>query len=140
MYPGVACNKIIPIHQSKIDCFKQIDDFALVSSQSIPLANIGEKKEDYIITIAVPGLHRDDFKIESNNSILTISAKQTSQNADYKIDRCEYNLAQWTRAFQLPDDADVIMAHAEHIHGEIIIHIPRSESNENKANAIIYVY
>jgi len=71
---------------------------------------------------------------------LTISAKTENLKPEYSIDRCEYDLTEWTRAFQLPDDADVIMAHAELIHGEIIIHIPRGDSIEKKANAIIYVY
>lgn len=140
MYPGIACTKIIPIHKAKIDCFNQTEDFTLVSSLVTPPVNIGEKKDEYVIALATPGLHRDDFCIECNNSILTISAKKESSIADYVIDRCEYDLSEWTRAFQLPDDADVILTHAEYLHGELIIHIPRSESIENREKATIYVY
>ena len=57
----------------------------------------------------------------------------------YKSDRFEYNYSEWTRAFQLPDDAGSILAHAKYVQGELIIHVPRGESNENIEKANIYV-
>lgn len=140
MYPGIACNKKIPIHKTKIEYFNQTEDFAITASLLTPLVNIGENKEDYIITITTPGFHRDDIYIESNNSVLRIAGKKEVQNEEYTIDRCEYNLSEWTRAFQLPNDADIILAHAEFIDGEIIIHIPRYETIENKGESIIHLY
>jgi len=54
MYPGIACNKIIPIHKTKIDRFNQAEDFAIVSSLTIPLANIGEKKRIISLKLLYP--------------------------------------------------------------------------------------
>ncbi len=140
MYPGIACNKKIPIHKSKVDYFNQSEDFALVASLLIPPVNIVENKDNYVIIIATPGLQRDDFCIEFKNSILTISGKKDSTTTQDTIDRCEYDLTEWTRTFKLPNDAEAILAHADYLNGELIIHIPRSDSVENKEKATIYVY
>lgn len=140
MYPGIACNRIIPVFKTKDLCFKENDTKAKLPAITSPSVNIGSSDEAYLITIATPGLHREDFKIEAENAVISISAKKEITLSNFNSDRCEYNYAEWTRAFRLPADADAIMTHAEYLHGELIIQIPKSESSENKANAIIYVY
>lgn len=140
MYPGIACNKIIPVFKTKELCFKENADKSALPAITSPSVNIGKSTGAYQISIASPGLHRDDFQIEIENSTISISAEKQSVNSIYKSERCEYDYSKWTRAFRLPKDADALMTNAEYIHGELMIHIPRNKSNENKANAIIYVY
>ena len=140
MYARVPCTRIIPIQETIPDCFSESADSEKIHSNTIPSANIGETDTHYIITIAAPGLFREAFQIEIENSIINISALKEKIKTKYKIDRCEYNYSDWTRAFQLPDDADSMLAQAKYVHGELIIHIPRSESNENMVKACIYVY
>lgn len=140
MYPGVACNKMIPIVKTKDLCFKENDAKAKLPALTSPSVNIGSSDEAYLITIATPGLHREDFQIEVENTVISISAKKEILPSRFISNRCEYNYSEWTRAFRLPSDADAIMTHAEYLHGELIIQIPKSESSENKTNSTIYVY
>ncbi|MEO5946188.1 MAG: Hsp20/alpha crystallin family protein [Chitinophagaceae bacterium] len=140
MYANVPYIKIIPIQKTIPDCFIESAGIEKIHSNTIPSANVGETDTDYIITIAAPGLFRESFQIEIENSIINISALKEKIKTKYKIDRFEYNYSKWTRAFQLPVDADSMRAQAKYINGELIIHIPRSESNENMVKAFIYVY
>lgn len=140
MISRVACTKIIPVQKTIPECFNDANSEDGKHSHTIPLANVGETDTDYVITIAAPGLTREDFQIEIENSVISIAAQKEKIVSKYKTDRFEYNYSAWTRAFQLPDDADSILAHAKYVHGELIIHVPRSESNENMEKAKIYVY
>ncbi len=140
MYPRIACTKIIPFQKTIPEGFNESAGIVGNHSLTIPPANVGETETDYIITIAAPALNREDFQIEIENAVINISALKEKIISKYKIDRCEYNYSEWTRAFQLPEDADSMLAHAEYVHGELLIHIPRSEYNENMKKASIYVY
>lgn len=140
MYASVPCTKVFPIQKTIPDCFNESDSIAGNHSHTIPSTNISEMDDNYFITIAAPGLNREAFQIEIENSIINISAQKEKIKTNYKIDRYEYNYSQWTRAFRLPDDADSMLANAEYLNGELLIHIPRSNSNENMVKARIYVY
>ena len=142
MYPAIANCKDIPARKTKILQFKKRGKSkSLVSpAQIIPAVNISETGTEYHIILATPGLRRENFNIEIAESVLTISAKKENTPLGWINDRCEYDYTDWTRAFALPADADSLLARAEYQNGELIIHIPRCDTSENKAKAIIYVY
>jgi HSP20 family protein len=142
MYPGAACNRDIPARETKPLHFKENEDEKNIvnSSLIIPGVNISETTAEYIIVMAVPGLHRDDFSVEINQSVITISAKKETVPLTCVNDRCEYDYTDWTRAFSLPADADALLANATYQNGELIIHIPRSCTNETRIKTTIYVY
>lgn len=140
MYPGVACTKVIPVCKTEPVLFKENEEKSPVRQHTVPAANIGESDNNYVISMAIPGLSREEFKIDIEDSLISISALKEDKLSVYKIDRCEYNFAHWTRVFQLPADADPILANAEYINGELIIHIPKGDAIEQIAKTSIYVY
>lgn len=145
MYPLVASIRDIPQRKTRVLPFKKRGNRGnLISpANSTPAANISETASEYLIVIATPGLHREDFRIEVTQFIITISAKKENSLLSCVNDRCEYDYTDWTRAFSLPADTDAILAHAAYQNGELVIHIPRNQACkniENKANATIYVY
>src|SRR5689334_5869632 len=62
---------------------------------TLPAVNVRETNDDYIIDVAAPGMKRDEFKVELDNNVLTISSKREDKNeehdnnADYT--RMEFN-------------------------------------------------
>jgi len=142
MYTGTANYKDIPVKMTTILPFKShekendLPDTALL----IPAVNITENEEEYRIVSASPGLQREDFNISIADAVLTIAAKSEAHTVSCTNDRCEYDFTNWTRAFALPADADTLFASAAYQNGELIIHIPRSNTNENQAKVTIYVY
>ncbi len=141
MYPGIASKKNIPAKKTAVMCFKdELQQKDTKPSLSIPAVNISETVAEYIIVIASPGLHREDFSIEVTDSVITIAAKKEIAECSQANDRCEYDYTDWTRAFTLPTDTDALLASAEYKNGELIIHIPRSNTGENQSKITIYVY
>ncbi len=143
MYPGNATNKKIIKAETNILPFKQMANSTSTPAEVLllPAVNITETTTEYLLEIATPGMHREDFSIEIEQSVISISAKsEKNTDTDCVSDRCEYNYTQWTRAFALPEDADVVLAHAKYSNGELSIRIPRGNTTENQAKAIVYVY
>lgn len=140
MYPGNASCKDIPAGKTKIFQFKQQEKNKSDTARLTPAANISETETEYFIIMGIPGLHREDFSIKIDKSVITIAAKKESPAFSCVNDRCEYDYTDWSRAFALPADADSLLASAEYQNGELIIHIPRSDAGENQVKATIYVY
>ena len=52
------------------------DDTNLVGrTMNMPAVNITEQKDEYMVSLAVPGMKKDDFKIDVDGNMLTISSK-----------------------------------------------------------------
>jgi HSP20 family protein len=95
----------------------------------VPVVNIDETDEHYLLTVAVPGFKREQFEILISDQIIFISATKKDIIPKSVKERCEYDYTNWSRAFILPDDTDIILAKASYHNGELIIRIPRGEGD-----------
>lgn len=140
MYPGTATKKDITPKGNRALYFKSKEESLVCEPEQVtPAVNITETPTQYLISIAAPGLYREDFSIEINESVLSISAqRETVVNSPH--DRWEYDFTDWTRNFVLPCDADTMLAHAKYWNGEVLINIPRGNTLKNKTATTVYVY
>ena len=51
---------------------------------TLPAVNVKETEDDYSIELAVPGLKKEDFKIEINEGILTSAAERKEEKEEKK--------------------------------------------------------
>ncbi|HET7003325.1 MAG TPA: Hsp20/alpha crystallin family protein [Puia sp.] len=108
-------------------------DFNFSRALSVPAINVKETEHEYKLSIAAPGLDKNDFNIQVQQGILTISAeKEENKATDDKYNRREYNYSSWSRSFSLPDDAVDGKISAEYKNGELKIEVPRND--EKKKN------
>ena len=108
-----------------------IDEFFNAGKiSSIPSVNVSERDNEYRISIAAPGLDKTDFKVETDDDMLTISAKKEVEEKDEKFNRREYNYSSWRRSFHLPEGTDPSSIEAEYKNGELQIHVPRNSEKE----------
>src|SRR4051812_14847718 len=73
---------------------------------TLPAANIYETNDDFKIEIAAPGMKRDDFKVELDNHLLTVSyerdeRKTQEEQRPYALR--EFNYQSFQRSFALPE-------------------------------------
>jgi HSP20 family protein len=73
---------------------------------NVPAVNIVEHKDYYSVSLAVPGMEKEDFKIDVEGNILTISAEkeEDKEEKDKRYNRREYNYSSFSRSFTLPDE------------------------------------
>lgn len=97
------------------------------ATYNMPAVNIAETTDYYKIELAVPGLSKEDIKINIDDHKLTISAEKEQQenenNSNYY--RKEFNYSNFKRSFTLPEyevDEDKIEANFENGVLSMILH------------------
>ncbi|TDH20036.1 Hsp20/alpha crystallin family protein [Segetibacter sp. 3557_3] len=110
---------------------------------SIPMVNIKETNDQYEVEVAAPGMSKEDFKVELNNDMLTISSEKTHENEqreEEKFSRREFSYQSFRRSFQLSResvDADNIQAKYEN--GVLRLLIPKREEVKQKPSRLINI-
>lgn len=96
---------------------------------SIPSVNILDTKENYRISLAVPGLRKEDLNINLEGSLLTISAEseEKKEEKEERYTRQEYNYSSFSRSFSLPEDVNRERLEARYENGVLNILLPKKE-------------
>lgn len=98
-------------------------------TMNIPAVNITEGKDDYLVSMAAPGLKKDDFKIKLEGNLLTISSEkedQSEENED-KFTRKEYSYSSFERCFTLPDEVNTDKIDAKYQDGVLNVVLQKKE-------------
>ena len=104
-------------------------------TMNIPAVNITEQKNDYLVSLAVPGMKKEDFKIDIDGNMLTISSakEETKEEKEKRFTRKEYNYSSFSRSFTLPDEVNREKIDAKYEDGVLKITLPRKEEVKNPA-------
>lgn len=104
--------------------------------EKVPGVNIAENKDNYTVSMAVPGMKKDDFKIDVNNNMLTICAEkeEKKEEDDKQYNRREYNHSSFSRSFTIPNDAEQDEIQATYDNGVLWLLIPKKEEAKKAAH------
>lgn len=96
---------------------------------SVPAVNIMENKDDFKITMAIPGMKKEELNIDIEGNMLTVSAetKLEKQNKEGKFTRKEYNYSSFSRSFTLPEGVMMDKIAALYENGELTLTLPKTE-------------
>ena len=110
---------------------------------SIPAVNIQETDDNFLVAVAVPGKTKDDFNIELDNDVLTISSEVKKENEvsenNGKFTRKEFSYSSFKRAFSLPDTVDGEKISAAYNNGVLEINLPKKEEAKVQAKRMIEI-
>jgi HSP20 family protein len=111
------------------------------SRQSLPAVNIIEGKDDYRIEVAAPGLRKEDFRINLDNNVLTVSSEreEKKESNEEKVMRKEFNYYSFSRSFTLPQTVDSEKIQASHKDGILHIIIPKRDEARQKPSRDIKI-
>ncbi len=114
------------------DLFPKFFDWE--SRYSIPAVNIVEGKDEYRIEVAAPGLTKEDFKIQLDNNVMTVSSEkeEKKEEKDEKVMRREFSYCSFRRSFSLPETVNTDKIKATHKDGILQITIPKKEEAKEK--------
>lgn len=122
---------LMPSFSSLIDEFFGTDHINKIQlGTTIPAVNVLEAIQHFDIEMAVPGMKKEDFKLEVlPYNILMISAEtkneQEEKNDKGELTRREYNFSSFNRSFTLPDNVDTTAITAGYENGVLKIHVPK---------------
>ena len=94
-----------------------------------PPANINETTDAYHVAISAPGRNKEDFSIQVDNNLLTISfeKKAEAEQANYKTIRKEFSFRSFKRSFSLDEKIDTTGIQAKYENGVLLVLLPKKE-------------
>jgi HSP20 family protein len=116
-------------------------NFSLTNT-TLPAVNIQESKDDFLVSMAVPGMSKKDFKLDLNDNVLTISSekKEEKKKEEENFTRKEYSYQSFSRSFTLPKDVvNDEKISAKYENGELKILIPKKEEAKPKKPKLISI-
>jgi HSP20 family protein len=135
--------KQTPFFPSLIDDFINNDWNVKVPSlsTSMPAVNIKELDSQFEIELAVPGKRKDDFEIEVENGILSISSTEEEKqlNENGKFTRREFSYTSFRRSFTLPDSVDPTKIDASYKQGVLQVLLPKHKEAQPQPKKLIKI-
>ena len=98
----------------------------------MPAVNITEQKDDYQVSLAVPGLKKEDFNIDIDGNLLIVSSKKEDKKEDKegRYTRREYSYSSFERSFNLPDEVNKDKIEAHYEDGLLKLFLPKKEESK----------
>lgn len=113
-----------------------------LTNTTIPSVNIKESENEFEVDMAAPGMNKEDFKIELNNSVLTISSEKQTEN-EFKegknVTRREFSYQSFNRSFTLPTIVETDQITAKYENGILKVSIPKKEEAKPKPTKQIVI-
>ncbi|RZJ36192.1 MAG: Hsp20/alpha crystallin family protein [Flavobacterium sp.] len=100
-----------------------------MSTLAVPPVNIRETDTSYEVELSAPGKRKEDFNIEIDNDLLTISSefKSENQQEEGKFTRREFSCSSFKRSFMLPETVKEEDIKASYENGILKITLPKRE-------------
>lgn len=110
---------------------------------TLPAVNIKETNDAFEVEMAAPGMNKNDFKIELEGNLLTISSetnKETEEKEGDRYARKEFSYQSFQRSFTLAKDVlDSDKINAKYEDGVLRLLIPKKEEAKQKPPRLIEV-
>lgn len=108
---------------------------------TVPAVNIKETESNYFVEMASPGMKKEDFKINLEDEVLSISAEIDSKKEvqGEKYTRKEFSFSSFKRDFTLPETADTENISATYFDGILTITIAKKEEAKSKPAKLIEI-
>ncbi len=94
-----------------------------------PACDVSESEESYLLSFDLPGMSKDDIKIEMVDRTLSVSGerkRETSTEDKEKVQRFERSYGFFKRAFTLPTTVDSEKIAAHYQDGVLKVLVPKS--------------
>jgi HSP20 family protein len=100
----------------------------------VPRVDIMENDKAYEIHVAVPGMNKDDFKIDLKENYMTISGERkfTQEKNENNFHSVETQYGTFSRSFSLPDNINSAKISARYVNGILEITVPKDEKKTLK--------
>jgi HSP20 family protein len=108
-----------------------------MSTGSVPV-NISETEHQYQIDLIAPGCRKEDFKIDLNEKLLTVTFSQPVNQTNERVlwTRSEYIPPAFARNFVINDAVDVNNISANYQDGILRISLGKNESAKSMVKQI----
>lgn len=114
------------------DLFNWNNRQTMDTKSNAPSVNIKENEDSFALELATPGFKKENFKLELNDDILTISAEKNDEESDERFIKHEFSPLSFKRSFSLPETAHRDDIQARYENGILEVVIPKKEEAKPK--------
>jgi HSP20 family protein len=116
------------------DFFGREEKGGLVATGWSPLADLREEPDEFVATVELPGVPRENIQVEVMNNLLTVCGERKFEHEDRRdrYHRIERAYGRFHRSWQLPSTVDSDKVTAEYQDGVLTVHLPKSEAARPK--------
>lgn len=106
-----------------------------------PGVNIIEDEKSFTIEMAAPGLAKEDFKIDLNKEVLTISADKKVEDETKKPNylKREFSYYSFKRNFRVSEKVETADIKASYENGVLKVILPKKENNNDETSKTIAI-
>lgn len=114
--------------------FMNDEDWPGYASNWAPAVDVSEKEDGVYVRAEVPGMSKDDIKLEVHDGTLTISGSKKQEKTDEKENyyRTERSFGSFCRTFSLPSTIQTDKIKANYKDGVLTITLPKVEEAKPK--------
>jgi HSP20 family protein len=105
---------------------RAFSDDAILSHK--PVSNIREDKDNYYVDVDIPGVKKDEIKLNLNRNVLSLSTEIKEEKEG------NYRRTSYSQSYSLPENIDQDKIKAELEDGVLKVTLPKAE--EQKAKSI----
>ena len=100
----------------------------------VPVVNTREGESAFHIDVDLPGVKKEDIKVDINKDVLTISGERKTKDEVKEEDyyKVETSFGKFTRSFTLPENVDIENIEARSDNGVLEVIIPKKEEQNSK--------
>ena len=110
---------------------------------TIPAVNVKENDTSFELELAVPGKTKDDFNIEIDRNVLTISSEFKNENEEIdgegRYTLKEFSYSSFRRSFTLPETVNAENINAFYENGVLNVMLPKKEEALPKPKRLIEI-
>jgi HSP20 family protein len=101
----------------------------------VPKVDIIENETAFELHVAAPGLSKEDFNVELNDNLLTVSGERKFSNEknEKNYRSIETSYGTFKRSFSLPENVDSTKINARYNNGILELIVPKDEKKVLKA-------
>ena len=104
-----------------------------------PSYNVKENDKEFVLELIAPGKINDDFKVEIDNRLLSISMSDNIQESDYNYNLKEFEFLSFEKSFELPQTIDLDKVKSTYHSCILLINLPKKKEFQNPIKKIINV-
>jgi HSP20 family protein len=104
----------------------------------VPAINVSEETERFNLELSAPGFEKNDFKIEINHGVLSVSGehKVQKESTEKNYTRKEFNYGSFQRSFTLPEEVNEDKIDAKYENGILKVTLPKKEEKVKTSREI----
>jgi HSP20 family protein len=108
-------------------------------NHSVPSVNSIENNDSFEIDLAVPGMKKEDFKIELIDKVLIISSENSNSIENDNLRLNEFNYSSFQRSFRIPESVELDKIKANYKNGILKIKLPKKKDSITKPKRVIEI-